>query len=511
MAVSLIQLDQIRKSYDFDDSLNAAAIAGIETSAVDHLDFLKGMLSQTKRIIHGADAGNWYDDIESAAEPLNDLAARAKLEDKMGLWDRLNLNDVSVPATQNYVLLTATGNTAPDKVIAINATTEGAATAQLAGAVGSHSLTEQAGPNPLEPKNLCQVFDGATGDPILSSSRRVYALLQVGSAATDGNAFADSGNDQGQLSFVRPNATYDDFEACPVTDIESQSIIYSFSWRRNLNDVPEEYFRSSIASADPQAGVTVSLDEAYNGAAFITADGADIDFRLADTVAFKVRLGTGNDLFKVTRTDTGPAHEVQIGSDVATFNNDAVDSDFANGMTVDSTGQAINIGKTANGVIDSASAELRANTGDAEVSAASGEVRFTSSRDTDLELDDATAGAISGLFGQTFSSISAAIKYAGEQGGVDLSLKVTVLASNYAQGVNVPGAIQDITAAPIDMNTPATVEQLVFLNGRLLYGGNGTTKNDVYAGDTPGSGDVKFDFSKGVKTGDVIISAVLAQ
>ena len=46
----------------------------------------------------------------------------------------------------------------------------------------------------------------------------------------------------------------------------------------------------------------------------------------------------------------------------------------------------------------------------------------------------------------------------------------------------------------------------LFLNGRLLYGGNPTTKNDVYEGDTPANGDIKVDFPKGVKTGDIFIS-----
>jgi hypothetical protein len=51
----------------------------------------------------------------------------------------------------------------------------------------------------------------------------------------------------------------------------------------------------------------------------------------------------------------------------------------------------------------------------------------------------------------------------------------------------------------------------LFLNGRLLYGGNGTTKNDVYAGTAPASGDLMVDFPKGVKSGDVIITLALQQ
>ncbi len=61
------------------------------------------------------------------------------------------------------------------------------------------------------------------------------------------------------------------------------------------------------------------------------------------------------------------------------------------------------------------------------------------------------------------------------------------------------------------MNTPSGVDTFVFLNGRLLYGGNATTNNDVYAGTTPASGDIKVDFPGGVKSGDVFIAIQLSQ
>ncbi len=61
MAKSLVRLDQIRKARDPDDQLTAAEVASIETDAANHLDFLMGMLSQIKRIIHGDDTGKWYD------------------------------------------------------------------------------------------------------------------------------------------------------------------------------------------------------------------------------------------------------------------------------------------------------------------------------------------------------------------------------------------------------------------------------------------------------------------
>jgi len=60
------------------------------------------------------------------------------------------------------------------------------------------------------------------------------------------------------------------------------------------------------------------------------------------------------------------------------------------------------------------------------------------------------------------------------------------------------------------MNTPTGVDTFIFLNGVLQYGGNGTTNNSVYAGDTPANGDIKFDYPRGVRSGDVIIALQLS-
>jgi hypothetical protein len=522
MATTLLRIDQLHKPDSFDDTLGASTIASIESNAVDHADFWEGVLSQVKRIIHGNDSGNWHDDMVTVfgtgkEADLKHLANRPDPALLLYLVLRLQTSDATVPATQNYVALA--GANKPDKNIAISTSNKGAVTAQLAGAIGSHSLTEISGANPLKPKNLCYIFDGGTGDPITSSGRRVYGLLQVGSAATDGNAFADSGNDQGQISFVRPNATYDDLEACPAGDIENKTIIYAFSWREALSDIPEEFLRGDIESADPQAGVTISLDSAYDGGHFIEVDGNDVDIRLADTKSWVFRNGSGGTvIWQITRNDT-TGDTLVVTLDSVTVNVPSGAYKFQQGIVVDDADQDLNLGVTAAGVIDSATAELRATTGTAKVAAtgtlqdvsleATDQVLFTTVRETAIPLDDVTAGAISGLTGGPHASISAAIAYAIDHGGVDLDVKVFVAASNYGQGVNIPAATFDLTTHTIDMNTPANTDTFVFLNGRLLYGGNGTTKNDVYAGTTPANGDIMVDFPKGVKTGDVIISISL--
>lgn len=635
MPVQLVRLRELRKTDNPDDTLAPASIAGIEAAAVDHEDFVTGVLSQLKQIIHGSQAGDWHGapvSVHGGDASLYALFNRATLEGKLVDAWRSNLNDATPPAaayasetltltgqpldtetvtigTKTYtfqatltdvdgnVLIGATasdsldnliaaitlgagagstyaasttlhptataaagagdtmdatakkagtaGNSIattetltngswgaatmsggagdvvaltgaykPDKAIAIATTNKGAVTAQLAGAIGSADLTEIAGANALRPENLVAVFDGDTGDPIVDAEdRRIYGLLQVGSAATDGNAFGDSGDDQGQITFVVPNDTYSDLQIADGANIGGVNLVYDYTWREAAADLPAVYWRADIAGSDPQPGVTVSLDSAYNGGVFMEVDGSNVDIRLAEDKSWVFRAGAGgNAIMTVARDDSGNLTKVQIHSEADQFDCDAQDVDFDQGATFDSGGTPINVGETA-GQIDATALKVSATTGNLEVAAGSGELQFTSSRDSQLELDDATAGAISALFGQSFASVSAAIKYAGEHGGMDLEIAVTVLASSYAAGVNVPGAVLDITTYPLDMNTTGakTAFQLVFINGRLQYGGNGTTKNDVYAGTTPASGDLMHDKAKPLLSGDIIISLGLKQ
>lgn len=252
MAPSLQRLDQIRNPDQYDDQLPAASVAASETTAETLEDHNNALISQIKRILRGDGAGNWFDNPAvigpgSTDASLEALAARARLEDKNILTYRLQLTDLLVPSGQNWVAFTA-GATLPAANIAIADSSQGAAVSQLATAVDQHSLEINAGLNALEPKNLVRVYDGTTGEVLQSDGRAVSALLQVGVDATDGNPFATSGDDQGQLSFVRPNAAYTAFEAVPVVDVEYASIVYRYTVRDDLVDTPEESFRGDTVT-----------------------------------------------------------------------------------------------------------------------------------------------------------------------------------------------------------------------------------------------------------------------
>jgi hypothetical protein len=471
-----------------------------DANAIDLADTIDYLASQLK-LVTGESAWETAPDLSIAT-----MAAKKWLDDVMAMRDYQHMTDVSVPSSQNYVVLTSSGSTVPSRNISLSTSTAGAVCSELAGDVGSHALTEEAGNNALNPLNLCVVVDGTTGDPILSSGRVVYALLQVENGATGGGAFDDT-NNQGQLSFVRPNATYSDLEAAAVADIESKTINYVYADRELLSNWAAQDWRRSAAQVDVGIGaVSQSLDVSYDGGSTVTVDDTAVDWRLTDTKHFYVSDSAGS-------TRILDVHAEAAG--------DEIDITAAGG--VDITG---NISLTGNIDAGSGNADfngvLIGNTVDTVetentnliVKAASGQVQFTTTRETTLDLDDSTAGAISSLFSQSFDSVSAAIKYAGEHGGVDMTLGVFTAGSNYAQGVNIPGGAGGLSIASphsIDLNTPSGVDTLLFLNGRILFGGNVTTKNDVYVGDTAGDGDIKTDLPGGIHTGDVIIALQLVQ
>jgi len=504
----------IRKADTFDDTLSAASIAGIEGAATDDEDFQEGVLSQINRMIG---ATNWHDGVaDGASDPRSLKSLTDDIYFKKQLVWRSILTDITVTAAQNWEVLVVASSETPSQTAAVGAvSTDGAVVAFHAGSFDTASLDEVAGINAIRPKNLVLVRDSTTLDKVLSSGREVYGLMQS-EIATNPHTFDDT-TQRVQISFVREVAAGDDLEACPVGDIAGLTINYQYPIRLQAKDLNEQdtLFYDYV---DPTAGgSTPNLTQVYTAGNTMSISNGEGDFimNLTDnTTEVDVQSG-GSSVFQVQR-DGSANIDVIIGGtgtvqdlDVNTTNA----PDFSAGIKVATGTQDVNIGTTA-GQIDSTTMVARATTGNASlisdsssvvVSAASGEVQFTDQRDTALELTDATAGAIASLPGGPHASISAAIAYA--IASADLEVARLVLGSAYAQDVNVPGGGWiDLSSRSIDMETLATVDTLIFLNGSLLNGGNGTTNNDVYVGDTAANGDLKFDFSKGVKTGDVLLA-----
>lgn len=406
------------------------------------------------------------------------------------------------------VVLVAASSETPAETAAVDAgSANGAVVKVLTGDVGNASLLQVDGLNYLQPKNGCLVRDADTFDPILSDGRIIMALLQAESGVVDGDTFNDS-DKQAQLTFVRSNAGGTALELCPAADIAGKNINYSYGSRTELNLANEQDFQF-FAWSDPTSTASINLQQAYIGGNTIdvsTSEGT-LTFNLSvDTSVFAIQRG-GAAFATFTRNDS-TGDELQLDLDTFDVNN-ANDADFLNGAKFDTGGTTINVGVTA-GQVDATAIKVAATTGDAWISAAD-DILFTTVRETTgggLPLDDATAGAISALPGGPYTSVSAAIRAALTSSQLDIYTQT--LANSYAQDANVPGATEtwtpvlDLSARTISMLSGSTPDTILFLNGVLLRGGDGTTNNDVYKGTTPANGDLKYDFNKGVKTGDMV-------
>jgi len=106
---TLQRLSQVRKTANPDDTLDGDAIAAIEVTAADSEDFLKGQLSQLKRIIHGNDLGNWWDDI---ATIFGSDASLKSLLSHASLAGKFNCSCTAAESTGKVVYIAgpATGN-----------------------------------------------------------------------------------------------------------------------------------------------------------------------------------------------------------------------------------------------------------------------------------------------------------------------------------------------------------------------------------------------------------------
>lgn len=519
MGRTFIQQDtQIYSSDTYDDTL--AAGSTLQSGAANLQDDLNSIRSQLKRAIFDDGAGNWYADIptvNSKKRAISDLNTDLNdIEEKRFLFRSQVLTDITVGTGENWVTLVQASSETPTEAAAVGAGTfNGAIVATLAADVGSHSLNEVSGPNAISPKNLVLIRDAATGQILQSGTKDIYGLLQVETGVVDGDAFNDT-NHQAQISFVIENGAGSDLIACPVADIEDKVINYSYVRRINLDSVPETAFLSGVFIDQSASATDTTLNNAIdNQVGPATQTDRNIRWQITDTFSLDFEDSTGaRDILKIAPGAGGDA----VTFDVDTFTvTNSTTSTFTNGVSVDTGGTQINLGVTA-GQIDSAGALTVASAAAADLRLlASGEMFLddvnqtgsTWSQTNGIKLSDTTAewDDFETVFGEV--SILRAI-YMARSG--TRTKGVAVPTGDIAANTNVTGA-----ASPnLDAQLPAYLsgdfltKVDVYLNGMLLRNGaNAAANNDVYPGDTPADGDLKFEFGlKGGANPDVITVVV---
>jgi hypothetical protein len=484
------QEEQVQPSEAYVDS-TAPSLANYETNTAHAEDDFNNLRSMCHTLLKNR-TGNWYDDLNTPTaldtgtqRGVNDLNTDLHGLERKRFLDYVSMVgvDMAVPGTQQYVILGA-GELPSNTTAAIGAvTTEGAVAAYNA-TFGTATLDEVAGGTTLDPKNLVKIVDAVTRDPILDSQdREIMALLQTESN-TDGSTITISTPNRAQLSFVVINATGDDLQLAAGADIGGHTIDYAYTERFAFDDMTEEQWRGhgfvdgGAANTDRQAAYdnqgTVPVDLTTN--ATLDLEGAGLVWQIRDNLEAT--------LFRVTEGSAGGTTELRFGSDVDTFNNDAVDNDFANHLKVDTGGTEIDIGVTAGAIETTGTDDLMVR--------GAGELYFDDGNQTGstwaqdgIKLSDTTAewDDFETEFGEV-SLLDAIVQAA--QVGVSRCKAVAQLTANIAantliEGPNGPGTA-NISGDLCDYRTLTfTTDVDVFINGLLQRNGVDASANyDVY-------------------------------
>jgi hypothetical protein len=481
--------------------------ANYETNATDIAYDLNAIRSRVQDVMHrnGASmpSGNWWDGLVApsaleagSARGVDAVNAALHLvEKKRVLRDVTRVGvDVAVTAAQNWEILT-TGELPSNVIAAVGSVTTLGTVVAYNATFGAHSLAEVTGPNALSPKNLMTIVDADTGDPILSGGRVVWGLLQT-EIATDGHTM-NYVDQRAQISFVRANATFDDLEACPVADIAGKTIMYATRERVRLEDLTEaDFLRGAVV--DIPVGSTVTRQVAYDNQGVTPVElttNALLDLNSAG-IYWTIRDLLNAELLTITEGSTGGTTEIAIGPAVDLFDIDAVDVDFAAGISARTGGtRPIDIGVN-DGIIESTAGAL-------EVKAAtvlSFDDQYSPagwSLTEGIHLSDAAQEwtDFETYFGEV--SILNAINQAYKKQKrtkvqaamtTDVSAGTDVNGPSYANNTSVD-------LLPYNLVPTSFVQDVeVYLNGELLRNAVGATE-DVYPGTSATQGDLKFTFN----------------
>jgi len=495
---------QIAQSLNFLD--NVAPGATMESGAAnieDDLNNIRSLLNLHKRADQSL---NWYDDlvapttfpgegnvkrgVDEVNQSLHDVERKRVLRTMTGLVD------VTVGAGNNFKVLLIGELPANTTAAVGNVSTRGTVAAAHGGTFGTHALTEVSGTTSISPKNLCDVVDGATRDPILSGGRTIYALFQT-ETATDGHTMTGTTTTRAQLSFVRLNAAGDDLEAVPVADVENRVINFSSVERVALEDLNEQDFLRG-AAIDVPASFAVTRQGAYNGQGTAPVDlttDATLDLEGAG-LAWRIRDDAEANLFSVVEGSAGGTSEVAIGTDVDTFNVDAVVNDFRTGLRANTAGtRPIHVGVN-DGVIESTAGDLRVLSAGELFLDDVNQTGSTWAQTDGIKLSDSTAewDAFDAKFGEV-SLLNAITNSAVTRTKVQATLTASVTADNDVNGPGTPHANTNVDLPPYD--AVVFVDDVeVYLNGELLRNAvNDAGGEDVYPGGTPTEGDLRFQFN----------------
>lgn len=515
------QSDQIAGSDVYNDAVDTAHDSTWESVTDLEVD-LNYLRTQVRRLLNqdGVSAGGkWYDAITAPSNLTIDGVHKKRgvsklnsdlhdLERKRVLTSFVSLADVTVPASQNWVVLAAdklpsVGSIARNVAVGSTSENTGSVAAYVA-SLGAHSLNQIDGATDISPKNLVAIVSGSNRDPVLSGSNVVYGLFQTeAGSGTDGGYVLDGTSNRAQISFVTVNDAGDDLVACAPAAIAGSVINFINPVRKALKDLSEQDFLRG-AEIDVPSTSASSRKNTYDNQGTTPvnlANNAILD--IGSGYSWELGDKDSATLFKVTEGSTGDTSTVLIDSAVQTFQVKADVNTFDKGITVDEQGTDIKLGVNA-GVIETlAGADLKLLGGREMFFDDGNQATSTWSEANGIKLSDTALEwtNFSGSFGEVsllkaiYQSKRRDKVYAEVQSNIAANLAVSGSRSGFS-GANLS------TVLPYMNSGSFTKDYDVYLNGQLLQGGNSSGDNNDYYKDADDAHTLRFEF--GLKQGDII-------
>lgn len=481
-----------------DTTAPAAAMESGAGHLADDLNNVRSMLSY----FNDLQAGNWYDPITApstleagsirAIQALND--ALHLIEKKRVLRCVWNLHTITIAGVGDTFDILGAGELPSNTTAAVGAvTTLGTVVAAHSGVFGTASLDEVAGPTAIGPKNLVQIVDAVTRDPVLDAGDQIYGLLQGESGVTDGATITAVTTTRVQISFVKINGTGDDLIAISAGAMDGVSYDYCSVERVRLEDLGESDFLGG-ANVDVPAGATVTRQVAYDNQGTTPVDqttNATLDLE-GPGLEWQMRDDLEAILFRIIEGSAGGTSEVEIASAVDLFDVDAVVNDFSAGISARTGGtRPIDIGVN-DGLIESTAGVLEVKSAGDLVLNDVNMVTEATWTGPGVKVSDTTAEVVAyeTAFGGEVSLMNAVVQ--ALEGSSRTRVNADITGGNHAAGtdINGPGTPHSTCTAdllPYDVIGIGSLE--VFLNGELI-----DLTTHYVAGGTPSDGDLQFTF-----------------
>ena len=493
MARTFIRQDvQVRRSDVYDDTV-APTEANYETNPVSLENDLSNIRSMLHELRDTQDSNWWAALTAPSAFPGEGAAARGVQDVNDDLYDIerkrilrrrpvVGANVGAIATNAQHVILDATGELPGNTTAAVGAvTTRGTIVASIAGAFDAPSLVEVSGADALHPKNLCILVDSASGDAIVDSGgHEVYGLLQS-EIVTDGHTINIT-NQRVQISFVVRNATSDDLELAAAGTMDALVIDYAPVERYAFDDIGEQSWLSDDF-VDVAAGTTVTRQTAYDNQSTTPVDvttNSILDLEGAG-LTWSIRDDLEAALLTITEGSAGGTSAVTLGSDVDTFDNNAVSNLFAGPLTVDDDGTDIEIGVSAGQINTTSTNDFELQAGgelwldDGNRSGSTWSIDGIKLSETQAEWSsfDTEFGEVS-LFAAIIAAKNVSNR-AKENANVNTNISANVLITGAAGSPNLTAQMPSYKG----LNFLTEVD--IFINGQLQRpGADAAANNDVY-------------------------------